>query len=132
MLIPNTEIINKIKKEFPQGTRVELISMNDPHNSKLTSGCKGTVTEVDDIGTIHVNWDCGFTLGIIYGVDKCKKLQVVTTICYGITKNWDSRTDAIEYFFNAMLYCEGSEKERYTNIYLKLIVGNSVCDDSSL
>ena len=29
---------------------------------------------VDDIGTIHVDWDCGSGLGIAYGEDVCKKV----------------------------------------------------------
>lgn len=42
--------------------------------SKLKVGEKGTVIGVDDIGTIHVNWDCGSSLGIAYGEDKCRKI----------------------------------------------------------
>ena len=42
--------------------------------TKLTAGEKGTVIGVDDIGTIHVNWDCGSCLGIAYGEDLCKKV----------------------------------------------------------
>jgi len=58
---------------YPQGTRVELIEMNDPYSS-LTPGEKGTVSMIDDMGTIFVDWDSGSTLGIIYGVDKIRKL----------------------------------------------------------
>ena len=68
-----TAVIKELRREYPAGTRVELISMEDPY-CKLTPGEKGTVTAVDDIGTIHVNWDCGSSLGIVYGEDSCKKL----------------------------------------------------------
>ena len=47
--------------------------MDDPY-SKLTPGEQGTVAAVDDTGTIFVNWDCGSGLGIVYGVDRIKKL----------------------------------------------------------
>ena len=40
-----------VKKQFPQGTRIELVSMNDPY-SPVPSGMRGTVDCVDDIGTI--------------------------------------------------------------------------------
>ena len=60
------------RKQYPPGTRVELIHMDDPYNKKLVPGCKGTVRYVDDIGTIHVQWDCGSSLGVAYGEDKCK------------------------------------------------------------
>lgn len=69
------ETLELIRKEHPVGTRVELIKMDDPYNTKLTPGCKGTVRCVDDIGTIHVSWDCGSSLGIVYGEDEFKKLE---------------------------------------------------------
>jgi hypothetical protein len=51
------------------GKRVRLISMDDPY-SKLVEGDEGTITHVDDIGTIHVRWDNGSGLGLIPGEDK--------------------------------------------------------------
>ena len=48
--------------------------MDDPYNTKLTPGCRGTVISVDSIGTIHVAWDCGSGLGIAYGADSCRKV----------------------------------------------------------
>lgn len=65
--------LQALRERFPKGTRVELVHMNDPFNTRLSPGCKGTVVTVDDIGTIHVNWDCGSGLGIAYGEDVCKK-----------------------------------------------------------
>ena len=43
-----------------------LLKMNDPY-TKLQSGDKGTVTSVDDMGTIHVSWDSGSSLGVVFG-----------------------------------------------------------------
>lgn len=65
--------LQALRERFPKGTRVELVHMNDPFNTRLVPGCKGTVVTVDDIGTIHVNWDCGSGLGIAYCEDVCKK-----------------------------------------------------------
>ena len=59
-----------LRSHYPRGCRVKLICMNDPY-SDLVAGALGTVTHVDDIGTIHVAWDCGSTLGVAYGVDSC-------------------------------------------------------------
>lgn len=67
------DTVERIRREYPAGTRVELISMQDEY-TKLAAGEKGTVIGVDDIGTIHVNWDCGSCLGIAYGEDLCKKV----------------------------------------------------------
>lgn len=66
--------LEQLRKEYPIGTRVELIHMDDPYNKKLVTGCKGTVRWVDDWGTIHVNWDCGSGLGVVYGEDSCRKV----------------------------------------------------------
>lgn len=44
------------KDAYPPGTRIELISMEDPFHP-VPSGTKGTVTFVDDMGTIHMKWD---------------------------------------------------------------------------
>ena len=66
--------LEQLRKEYPIGTRVELIHMDDPYNKKLVPGCKGTVRWVDDWGTIHVNWDCGSGLGVVYGEDACRKV----------------------------------------------------------
>ena len=61
-----------LRERFPKGCRVELVSMNDPY-SRLRPGDKGTVLFVDDIGTVHVSWDCGSSLGVVYGEDSCRR-----------------------------------------------------------
>lgn len=68
------EQLLKLRITYPPGTRVELIKMNDPY-SKLSRGAKGTVVSVDDIGTIHVSWDSGSSLGIAYGEDICRVIE---------------------------------------------------------
>ena len=69
----SSTVIERLKMEYPAGTRVELVSMNDAY-CRLKPGEQGTVIGVDDIGTIHVSWDCGSSLGIAYGEDECRKL----------------------------------------------------------
>lgn len=68
------ETLQHLKETYPQGTRVELVHMDDPYNTKLYPGCRGTVRIVDDAGTIHVDWDCGSRLGVVYGEDSCRKV----------------------------------------------------------
>lgn len=67
--------LERLREQYPPGTRVALIHMDDPYIGKLAPGCKGTVKCVDDIGTIHVFWDCGSSLGVVYGKDICQKLD---------------------------------------------------------
>ena len=73
MNFPNESIVKRIKAEYPEGTRVELVHMDDPY-TKIPEGTKGTVQVVDDTGTIHVKWDNGSSLGVVYGEDSCKKI----------------------------------------------------------
>lgn len=70
---PSKEIVEKLRREYPVGTRIELVHMDDPY-SKLKAGDQGTVRTVDDIGTIFCNWDCGSSLGVAYGEDIIRKL----------------------------------------------------------
>ena len=66
------ETLKLLKAAYPPGTKVVLIRMNDLY-TKLEPGEKGTVVCVDDIGTIHVSWDCGSSLGVVYGEDACRR-----------------------------------------------------------
>jgi len=65
------EELADLRERYPRGCRVKLIRMNDSYCQDLKPGMMGTVVHVDDIGTIHVAWDCGSTLGVVYGVDSC-------------------------------------------------------------
>jgi len=51
------------------GTRVRFISSSDPY-TRLRAGEEGTVSVVDSLGTVHVDWDSGSTLGLIPGEDR--------------------------------------------------------------
>ena len=72
MMFPKTEIVERIRKEYPKGTRVRLIKMDDMQAPPL--GTEGTVIGVDDTGSIMVAWDNGSSLNVIYNVDKCIKI----------------------------------------------------------
>lgn len=70
---PSREAVERVRKKYPEGTRVELVQMDDPY-SCLKPGDKGTVRLVDDTATVFVDWDCGSGLGVVYGVDRVRKL----------------------------------------------------------
>lgn len=67
MFISDAELLER-RKQYPTGRRVRLVSMNDPY-SHLKPGDLGTITGVDDIGTVHISWDCGSSLGAVYKED---------------------------------------------------------------
>lgn len=127
MRFPSRETVEKVKKEYPAGTRVELVHMDDVQAPP--KGTKGTVKGVDDTGSVMVAWDNGSGLNVVYGEDFCRKLDTVTTICYGKERTWDSRDEALAIFLEGMTMSEGSEQARYAAIYTKLMAGAEVADD---
>ncbi len=71
MRYPDRETVRGLRAEYPAGTRVELVSMDDVQAPP--PGTRGTVTWVDDTGTVHVRWDNGSGLGVVYGADVCRR-----------------------------------------------------------
>lgn len=67
------------KEHYPAGTRVQLDSMGDDPRP-VPSGTKGTVIAVDDIGSLHVEFDNGRALGICPEVDKFHKITEQTEV----------------------------------------------------
>ena len=57
-----------MKNNCLSGTRVKLISMNDPF--PVPAGTLGTIEFIDDYDQLHVAWDNGSHLALIMGVDK--------------------------------------------------------------
>lgn len=68
------ELVDYYKKNYPKGTRVQLDRMgNDP--MPVESGTRGTVVSVDDMGTLHCEFDNGRCLGICPEVDSFHKIS---------------------------------------------------------
>lgn len=68
----NTEIENA-KKKYPRGTRIRMIHMEDKR--PIPPGTEGTVDFVDDMGTVHMKWENGRTLGIIPNEDEFEVIK---------------------------------------------------------
>ena len=67
MRFPSKEIVETIRKQYPVGARVKLVQMDDAQAPPI--GTCGTVTGVDDTGSIMVSWDNGSGLNVVYGED---------------------------------------------------------------
>jgi hypothetical protein len=68
-VFPNKAAVERLRQEYPAGTRLELDQpMNDPY-AKQKPGDRATVQKVDDAGHILCAWDMGSTLNLIPGVD---------------------------------------------------------------
>lgn len=68
---PSIETVERIRKQYPVGCRVELLRMDDAQAPPI--GTKGTVRYVDDIGSLGVAWDNGSSLQVVYGEDLCRR-----------------------------------------------------------
>ena len=73
MKFPSKNIVEKVRSEYPIGTRVELVKMDDVQAPPV--GTKGTVKGVDDTASLLIDWDNGCGLNVIYGIDKVHKIQ---------------------------------------------------------
>ena len=67
------ETVARVRTEFPPGTRVELVRMDDPQAPPI--GTKGTILYVDDIASLCMRWDNGSSLHVAYGEDVVKKID---------------------------------------------------------
>lgn len=59
------DLVERKKKEYPEGTRVMLDAPLKGESEKIPVGMKGIVHHVDDIGTVFVKWDDGSYLGLV-------------------------------------------------------------------
>ena len=73
MRMPSKELLDSLRKQYPVGSRVELLKMDDVQAPPI--GTKGTVTGVDDIGSVMVRWDNGCGLHVVYGEDICRRID---------------------------------------------------------
>ena len=55
---------------------------------------------------------------------------MVEVTCYRRTEKWDSRKEAMEFYYEGMIACMGSsEGERYARIYTQLAMGYNHATD---
>ena len=64
MRLIDPEQLRALRKEYPAGSRVKLLHMDDPYAPPIST--KGTVIGVDDIGSILVEWDNGSSLNVVF------------------------------------------------------------------
>ena len=72
MSFPSRGTVERVRREYPVGCRVELVRMDDPQAPPVDT--LGTVRGVDDIGSVMVSWDNGCGLSVAYGEDSCHRI----------------------------------------------------------
>ena len=64
--------LERLRQQYPKGTRLKLISMEDPQG--VPEGTVGEVEFIDDAGQIHMKWENGSCLALIPGVDGFRRI----------------------------------------------------------
>lgn len=72
MRLPSEKEVERIRKNYPAGCRVELVKMDDVQAPPV--GTRGTVLGVDDTESLLMRWDTGSGLNVIFGEDIVKKI----------------------------------------------------------
>ena len=69
---PSRETVERIRREYPAGTRVKLLEMDDCQAPPI--GTLGTVIAVDDTASLIMRWDNNCTLNVVFGQDRVAKV----------------------------------------------------------
>ena len=72
MRFPDRETVERVRKEYPEGTRVILEQMDDPQGPPV--GTMGTVLGVDDTASLLMKWDNGSGLNVVWQQDRVRKV----------------------------------------------------------
>lgn len=69
------EQVKLFKSKFKEGARIKLIRAGFDETLPIPNGMTGTIRKVDNIGTVHVDWDNGVTLGLL---PLCDEYKIIT------------------------------------------------------
>ena len=123
MNFPDRKTVERVRKEYPEGTRVILEEMSDPQAPEV--GTLGTVRGVDDTASLIMRWDNGSGLNVVYSEDRVTKMimtekvfrQLMQVRSGGKSNMLDlkavQRIAFEEDFFDLVLYIEDHPKEYF-------------------
>lgn len=69
----NKEKIDMLKEQYPPGTRIRLLRMDDSQSPPINT--VGIVNGIDDAGQILMSWDNGSSLSLIIDEDEFEVLK---------------------------------------------------------
>ena len=68
MQFPSKSYLEQLRKKYPVGTKLQLISMRN-ETYPVLPGTVGEITHIDDVGSIHMQWENGSSLALILEID---------------------------------------------------------------
>ena len=72
MKFPDRATVERARAQYPPGTRVELVRMDDAQAPPI--GTLGVVQGVDDSGSLMVAWSNGSSLHVVFRVDEVRRV----------------------------------------------------------
>lgn len=72
MRFPSKEVVERLRREYPVGTKVRLVKMDDAFAPPV--GTIGVVEGLDDTGSLMMRWSNGSGLNVVYGEDIVAKI----------------------------------------------------------
>ena len=88
MNFPDRNTVERVRKEYPAGTRVILEEMSDPQAPPV--GTLGTVLGVDDTASLLMKWDNSSGLNVVYGEDRVTKMIMTEKVFKALMRIRDS------------------------------------------
>ena len=76
MQFPSKSYLEQLRRQYPKGTKLQLLSMRNEKYPVLP-GTVGEVTHIDDAGSIHMRWENGSSLALIPEIDSFQTVSKV-------------------------------------------------------
>ena len=120
-----------LREQYPVGSRIRLRELKDTYR-QMEPGSEGTLMAIDDIGTFHVNWDNGGTLGLIIGEDSFTVLPPEAHTVklymplYAALFTWDDYGDLDSEPYGL----DGREIAGYTDKIMSALVNNRMPEEA--